>query len=77
MGHTSSSHVPRLKWRSVYIHVIISRGLDSIRKEKAMKTFRQTTVTFLETLAQLKRLEGPEKVTQAPAFYAILYKDLG
>ncbi len=30
-----------------------------------MKTFRQTTVTFLETLAQLKRLEGPEKITQA------------
>ena len=30
-----------------------------------MKTFHQTTVTFLETLAQLKRLEGPEKVTQA------------
>jgi hypothetical protein len=30
-----------------------------------MKTFRQTTVTLLETLAQLKRLEGPERITQA------------
>ncbi len=37
----------------------------SARKEKAMKTFVQTRVTFLETLAQLKRLVGPGQVTQA------------
>ena len=30
-----------------------------------MKTFRQTTVTFIENLAQLKRLEGPGRITQA------------
>ncbi len=30
-----------------------------------MKTFFQTRVAFLEALAQLKRLEGHEKVTQA------------
>ena len=30
-----------------------------------MKTFVQTRVIFLEALAQLKRLEGTEKVTQA------------
>lgn len=30
-----------------------------------MKTFVQTRATFLQALAQLKRLEGPEKVTQA------------
>ncbi len=30
-----------------------------------MKTFAQTRASFLETLAQLKRLEGPEKITQA------------
>jgi len=34
-------------------------------KRKSMKTFRQTTVTFVETLAQLKRLEGTGRVTQA------------
>lgn len=37
----------------------------SARKEQAMKTFVQTRVTFLETLAQLKRLVGPGQVTQA------------
>ena len=30
-----------------------------------MKTFLQTRAIFLETLAQLKRLAGPEQVTQA------------
>jgi hypothetical protein len=30
-----------------------------------MKTFVQTRATFLEAFAQLKRLEGSEKVTQA------------
>jgi hypothetical protein len=30
-----------------------------------MKTFVQTRATFLQALAQLKRLEGPEKVTRA------------
>jgi hypothetical protein len=30
-----------------------------------MKTFVQTRTTFLQALAQLKRLEGSEKVTQA------------
>ncbi len=30
-----------------------------------MKTFLQTRATFLETLAQLKRLAEPERVTQA------------
>jgi soluble cytochrome b562 len=41
------------------------RRLDGIRKEKAMKKFRQATVTFIESLAQLKRLEGPGRITQA------------
>ena len=40
-------------------------GLNSTRKKKAMKTFVQTRASFLEALAQLKRLEGPEKVTRA------------
>lgn len=35
------------------------------RKEDAMKTFIQTRETLTEAIAQLKRLEGPEKVTQA------------
>jgi len=39
--------------------------LNSTRKEKVMKTFVQTRATFLQALTQLKRLEGPEKVTQA------------
>jgi hypothetical protein len=30
-----------------------------------MKTFSQTRAAFLEALAQLKRLEGHERVTQA------------
>jgi hypothetical protein len=30
-----------------------------------MKTFVQTRNTFLETLAQLKQLEGPAPITQA------------
>jgi hypothetical protein len=30
-----------------------------------MKTFVQTRITFLDTLAQLKRLEGPAPITQA------------
>jgi hypothetical protein len=34
-------------------------------KKKAMKTFVQTKDIFLEAFAQLKRLEGSEKVTQA------------
>ena len=38
---------------------------NSTRKEQTMKTFLQTRATFLETLAQLKRLAGPEQVTQA------------
>jgi len=37
----------------------------SARKAQAMKTFVQTRLTFLETLAQLKRLVGPGQVTQA------------
>jgi hypothetical protein len=37
----------------------------SARKEKAMKTFVQTRLTFLEILSQLSRLEGHGKVTQA------------
>ena len=41
------------------------RRLESLRKETAMKTFRQTTVAFSESLAQLKRLEGPGRITQA------------
>jgi hypothetical protein len=36
-----------------------------LRKETKMKTFSQTRVTFLEILAQLKRLESPGKITQA------------
>ena len=39
--------------------------MSSIRKEKVMKTFVQTRATFLQALAQLKRLEGPETVIQA------------
>ena len=39
--------------------------LINLRKEKAMKTFVQTRAIFLEAFAQLKRLEGSEKVTQA------------
>ena len=30
-----------------------------------MKTLSQTRTSFLEALGQLKRLEGPEKITQA------------
>lgn len=30
-----------------------------------MKTFVQTRMILLDALAQLKRLEGPEKITQA------------
>ena len=40
-----------------------------------MKTFRQTAVTLLETLAQLKRLEGPGKVTQA--LHVVKERDTG
>ena len=35
------------------------------RKATKRKTFSQTRATFLETLAQLKRLESPGKITQA------------
>lgn len=42
-----------------------SHERNSPENEKAMKTFFQTRVTFLEALDQLKRLEGPERVTQA------------
>jgi hypothetical protein len=35
------------------------------RKEKAMKTFVQTRSTLLETLAQVRRLKGAGRVTQA------------
>jgi hypothetical protein len=38
---------------------------NSTGKEQTMKTFLQTRATFLETLAELKRLAGPEPVTQA------------
>ena len=37
----------------------------SARKAQAMKTFVQTRIAFLETLAQLKRLGGPGQITQA------------
>jgi hypothetical protein len=42
-----------------------SKKLNSARKGKAMKTFVQTRELFLETLAQLKQLEGPETIIQA------------
>jgi hypothetical protein len=45
---------------------IVCNGVEnSTRKEPTMKTFLQTRATFLETLAQLKRLAGAEHVTQA------------
>jgi hypothetical protein len=34
-------------------------------KETAMKTLLQTRIDFLETLAQLKHLDGPETLIQA------------
>jgi hypothetical protein len=45
---------------------IVCNGVEnSTRKEPTMKTFLQTRATFLETLAQLKRLAGAEHVIQA------------
>jgi hypothetical protein len=49
--------------------------LSGTRKEKAMKTFFQTRVSFLEALAQLKRLEDPEKSTQA--LYVLKERETG
>jgi hypothetical protein len=53
------SHAP-------HIMSLVCNGVEnSARKEPTMKTFLQTRATFLETLAQLERLAGPEQVTQA------------
>lgn len=40
-----------------------------------MKTFVQTRIIFLDALAQLKRLEGPEKITQA--LHAVKEREAG
>jgi hypothetical protein len=45
------------------------------RKEKAMKTFVQTRITLLDALAQLRRLEGPERITQA--LHAVKERETG
>jgi hypothetical protein len=51
---------------ALHVMSLVSNGVEnSTRKEQLMKTFLQTRATFLETLAQLKRLAGPEQVTQA------------
>ena len=53
------SHAP-------HVMFLVYNGVEnSTRKEQTMKTFLQTRATFLETLTQLKRLAGPEQVTQA------------
>ena len=49
-----------------HIMSLVYNGVENgARKEPIMKTFLQTRATFLETLAQLKRLAGPEQVTRA------------
>lgn len=48
------------EWREVEPH-----QSQYPRKEIAMKTFVQTRSTLLETLAQLRRLEGTRQITQA------------
>jgi hypothetical protein len=40
-----------------------------------MKTFVQTRIIFLDALAQLKRLEGPEKITQT--LHAVKEREAG
>lgn len=46
------------------IHMCIAWGSIVSEKKKVMKTFLQTKEGFLETLTQLKQLEGSEKITQ-------------
>lgn len=40
-----------------------------------MKTFVQTRITFLDVLAQLRQLEGPERITQA--LHAVKERETG
>ncbi len=48
---------------------------NSAGKETAMRTLLQMRIVFLETLAQLKQLDGPETLTQA--LYTVKEREVG